>query len=57
MAKTGPKLKCDHKITSTEAKRRHDDKYASIDDKLDIARMQIDWERRRYAEESLEKWV
>lgn len=31
MGKRGPKLTGDHKITSTESKRRHDDLYASID--------------------------
>lgn len=57
MKKRGPKLTGNHKITSTEAKRRHDDKYASIDEKLDQARLLIDWKRRRYAEKSLENWV
>lgn len=57
MGKRGPKLTTGHKITSTESKRKHDDIYASIDEKLDIARVQIDWKRRRNAEKSLEKWV
>lgn len=57
MAKRGPKLKGDHKITSTEAKRKHDDMYASIDQQLDTARLEIDWERRNEAEKSLTNWV
>lgn len=57
MAKRGRKILGDHKLTSTESKRKHDDLYASIDTQLDQARMLIDWERRKSAEESLEKWV
>lgn len=57
MAKRGPKLVNGHKVTSVEAKRRHDDLCASIDKQLDTARLLIDWERREQAEESLEKWV
>lgn len=57
MGKTGPKYKIGHKIVSTEAKRRHDDLYASIDKPLDTARLEIDWERRNEAEKSLTNWV
>lgn len=43
--------------TNTELKRRHDDKYAAIDDALDFAMANIDWKRRNKAEKSLVSWV
>ena len=43
--------------TNTELKRRHDDKYAAIDDALDEALAGIDWKRRNEAEKSLVAWV
>lgn len=57
MAKRGRKLTGDHRLTSTEVKRKHDDLYASIDKQLDEARTLIDWTRRKNAEKCLEKWV
>lgn len=57
MAKSGRKLTSDHKIGTTEAKRRYDDKFASIDQQLDKARLMIDWKRRNKAEKSLPEWV
>lgn len=44
-------------LSGTEAKRKHDDKYASIDAALDAARGRIDAERRAKAETSLVEWV
>ncbi len=44
-------------MTNAEAKRRFDDKAASIDQQLDEALAGIDWKRRKEAEKSIEKWV
>lgn len=44
-------------LNGTEAKRRFDDKYASIDEKLEAARTAIDWDRRNAAEKSLVEWT
>ena len=44
-------------IQNREAKRRFDDKQASIDQQLEQARLNIDWERRNEAEKTLAKWV
>ena len=44
-------------LSGAEAKRKHDDKYASIDDKLDQAFAEIDWPRRKAAEKSIASWV
>ena len=47
----------DRLMTNAEAKRRFDDRSASIDLKLDEAFANIDWKRRNEAEKSIEKWV
>lgn len=47
----------DRTASNREAKRRFDEKAASIDQKLDAARNDIDWERREKAEKSLADWV
>lgn len=51
------RIYADHKISNTEAKRRYDDRMASIDDSLDFAFANIDWKRRNAAEKSIVKWV
>ena len=43
--------------TATMRQRRHQDAFASIDEELDEARRNIDWERRNHAEESLRNWI
>ena len=40
-----------------ESQRRFQDKAASIDEELDKARGEIDWDFRREAEKSLPAWV
>ena len=47
----------DRKITNTEAKRRFDDRMASIDEPFEFAYANIDWKRRNAAEKSIVKWV
>ena len=44
-------------MTNAEAKRRFDDRAASIDQQLDEALEGIDWKRRKEAEKSIEKWI
>ena len=47
----------DYLMSNTEAKRRYDDRVASIDKELDEARRNIDTKRRHKAEKSLHDWV
>ena len=44
-------------MSNAEAKRRFDDRAASIDAQLDEAFDSIDWQRRNEAEKSIDKWV
>ena len=44
-------------LSGTDAKRKHDDKRASIDNILDEARSKIDWNRRNYAKKSLVNFI
>lgn len=48
-----PRINQDHALTALEKKRRHIDKAASIDKELDEAMADIDWKRRKMAEQSL----
>ena len=43
----------DHVLTQTEKNRRHQDKVASIDAEMDQAFLEINWERRNKASQSL----
>ena len=43
----------DHILTGVEIKRRHDDRASSIDNELDEAFAQINWQRRNKASASL----
>ena len=47
----------DRILTTAERKQRFDDKAAAIDAQLDEAFQNIDWNRRKEAEKSIEKWV
>lgn len=44
-------------LSGAAVKRKHDDKYATIDEAIDNARKNINWERRNDSEKSLAKWV
>lgn len=44
-------------LSGAELKQKHDDKLAAIDQRLDEARANIDWNRRNEAEKTLSKWV
>ncbi len=47
----------DRVLTGAEKKRRHDDLYSSIDDQINNAVKEINWERRKKAESSFYDWV
>ena len=44
-------------LSGAEAKRKHDDKRASIDDLLDEANNHINWTRREFAKKSLVNFI
>ena len=44
-------------LSGTDAKRKHDERKASIDDELDEAYDNIDWERREKAKENLTSFI
>jgi hypothetical protein len=46
-----------HKQSGYDAVMKHRDKYSSIDDQMEKALKEIDWERRNRAEKSLCAWV
>ena len=52
MGNKRPKL-----VTQLEAKRAFDDRAASIDKQMDDAISNIDWDRRKAAEQDIAKWV
>jgi len=50
MGKVGRPMLGKRRLTQTELNRRHQDKVCSIDDELNHAFNQIDWNRRNAAE-------
>lgn len=44
-------------LSGAEAKRKHDDEYASIDEEMNFALENINWERRNEAEKDLNLWI
>lgn len=56
MRKRRSERKYEH-LSGAEAKRKHDDKRASIDDLIDEANKHIDWERREFAKKSLVNFI
>lgn len=51
------KIHEDRPLTNTEKSRRFKDRLASIDEDMDEAFENINWERRNKAEKSLVDWV
>jgi hypothetical protein len=53
----GKGMVSDHVLSNVENQRRHLDKVASINDALNEARRNINWQRRNEAERDVVKWV
>lgn len=55
--KASPRRLGEVPLTNTEKSRRHQDRIASIDQELDEAFAEIDWERRNRASSSLLEFI